>query len=89
MVQAKISAFAMITGALALLMLLRSSGHLWQVAIFAILLGASETANPLAWAIMGDFFGRTSSTLPCVDGSTCQTSSCPCGAQCGYLRPLR
>ncbi len=56
----KISAFAMIAGALALLMLLRSSGHLWQLAFFAILLGLSETANPLAWAIMGDFFGRTS-----------------------------
>ena len=44
----KISAFAMIAGALALFLLLRSSGHLGQVAIFAILLDVSETANPLA-----------------------------------------
>ncbi len=56
----KISAFAMIAGALAMLVLLRSSGHLWQLALFAILLGLAETANPLAWAIMGDFFGRAS-----------------------------
>ena len=56
----KISAMAMLAGALALAMLLNSSGQLWQLSIFAILLGLAETANPLAWAIMGDFFGRKS-----------------------------
>ena len=56
----KLSALAMIGGALSLGALLNHSGALWQVYIFVILLAVSETANPLAWAIMGDFFGRRS-----------------------------
>ena len=38
----KISAVAMLVGALALVVLLNSSGNLWQLAVFAILLGLSE-----------------------------------------------
>ena len=56
----KLSALAMIGGALSLGALLNHSGALWQVYLFVVLLAASETANPLAWAIMGDFFGRRS-----------------------------
>lgn len=56
----KLSAIAMIGGALSLAALLNHSGALWQVYVFVVLLAVSETANPLAWAIMGDFFGRRS-----------------------------
>ena len=54
----RLSAGAMIAGALALAALLNHSGALWQACLFVVLLAVSETANPLAWAIMGDFFGR-------------------------------
>ena len=56
----RLSAVAMVGGALSLFMLLNHSGQLWQACVFVALLAASETANPLAWAIMGDFFGRRS-----------------------------
>ena len=56
----RLSALAMIGGALSLGALLNHSGALWQVYIFVLLMSVSETANPLAWAIMGDFFGRRS-----------------------------
>ena len=45
---------------MSLLVLLEGTGHIWQAAIFVVLAAFSETANPLAWAIMGDFFGRRS-----------------------------
>ncbi|PKB67737.1 MAG: hypothetical protein BZY81_03930 [SAR202 cluster bacterium Io17-Chloro-G4] len=56
----KLSAVAMIGGALSLIILLDRTGNIWQVTLFVFLLAFSETANPLAWAIMGDFFGRRS-----------------------------
>lgn len=56
----RLSAAAMVGGALSLAVLLNQSGALWQACLFVVLLAASETANPLAWAIMGDFFGRRS-----------------------------
>ena len=56
----KLSAFCMLAGAMAILTLVNQSGHLWQLAIFALLMAFTESANPLAWAIMGDFFGRRS-----------------------------
>ena len=56
----RLSAVAMIGGALSLAVLLNHSGAMWQVYLFVVLAAASETANPLAWAIMGDFFGRRS-----------------------------
>ena len=56
----RLSTLAMIGGALSLGALLNHSGALWQVYIFVLLMSVSETANPLAWAIMGDFFGRRS-----------------------------
>ena len=54
----KLSTVAMIGGALSLAILLDRTGNIWQVTLFVVLLAFSETANPLAWAIMGDFFGR-------------------------------
>jgi hypothetical protein len=56
----RLSAVAMVGGALSVVMLLNHSGALWQASLFVVLLAVSETANPLAWAIMGDFFGRRS-----------------------------
>ena len=56
----RLSSVAMLGGALSVVMLLNHSGTLWQAALFVVLLAVSETANPLAWAIMGDFFGRRS-----------------------------
>jgi hypothetical protein len=48
----------MVAGALAMFLLLNQSGHVWQLAAFVVLLAVSESASPLGWAIMGDFFGR-------------------------------
>jgi MFS family permease len=56
----RLSSLAMIGGAFSLVVLLNQSGALWQVCLFVVLVAVSETANPLAWAIMGDFFGRRS-----------------------------
>ncbi len=56
----RMSAVAMIGGAVSILVLLDRSGTVWQACLFVVLLSLSETANPLAWAIMGDFFGRRS-----------------------------
>ncbi|PKB78372.1 MAG: hypothetical protein BZY88_18920 [SAR202 cluster bacterium Io17-Chloro-G9] len=56
----RLSAVAMVAGALALSIIVDRDGALWRLAVFTFLLAFSETANPLAWAIMGDFFGRRS-----------------------------
>ena len=56
----RISAVAMVSGILAVVMMLYGSGQLWQLAVFITFLAFSESANPLAWAILGDFFGRRS-----------------------------
>ena len=55
----KINAGAMVMGIAAMLVLLVSNGQLWQLALFALLLALSESSNALAWAIVGDFFGRS------------------------------
>ena len=54
----KLSSVCMLSGAAALASLLTQSGEMWQVVVFVLLLAFSESANPLNWAIMGDFFGR-------------------------------
>ena len=56
----RLSAVAMVSGVFALVTLLNHSGMLWQLGLFAVLMAFSESANPLAWAIMGDFFARRS-----------------------------
>ena len=54
----RVSALCMVTGGLSILALLDGSGSLWKLAIFALMLSLADAANPLAWAILGDFFGR-------------------------------
>ena len=54
----KLSALCMVSGALALGSLITESGAIWQLVVFVLLLAFAESANPLNWAIMGDFFGR-------------------------------
>ena len=54
----KLSALCMLSGAMALGSLITESGQIWQVVVFVLLLAFAESANPLNWAIMGDFFGR-------------------------------
>ena len=44
--------------ALGLVMLWRSSGQWWQVAIFVFLLACAESTNSMAHALVGDLFGR-------------------------------
>ena len=56
----KISAVATVTGGASMLLLMFSGGQLWQLALFVLLMAVSESANPLGWAILGDFFGRRS-----------------------------
>jgi len=56
----KLSAVCMVCGALSMLVLLNQSGLIWQLLIFVVLLAFAESANPLNWAIMGEFFGRRS-----------------------------
>ena len=56
----KLSALCMVSGALAMGTLLNQSGYLWQLLVFVLLTAFAESANPLNWAIMGDFFGRRS-----------------------------
>ena len=56
----RLSAVTMVGGVLSVLLLLDQSGRIWQAVVFVILLAFSESSNPLAWAILGDFFGRRS-----------------------------
>ena len=56
----RLSAVTMVSGVLALLVLMDQSGHIWQAVLFVVLLAFSESSNALAWAILGDFFGRRS-----------------------------
>jgi MFS family permease len=54
----KVSALCMVAGALSILALLDHSGSLWKLGVFALTLSLADAANPLAWALLGDFFGR-------------------------------
>ena len=54
----KLSSLCMVSGAIALGSLITESGEMWQLVVFVLLLAFAESANPLNWAIMGDFFGR-------------------------------
>ena len=53
-----LTAVCMISGSLSLSLLLDGGGSLWRLALFSMMLAFAESANPLNWAIMGDFFGR-------------------------------
>lgn len=54
----KVSALCMGLGGASMCVLLDRSGALWQLGLFAVLLSLSDAANPLAWALLGDYFGR-------------------------------
>ena len=56
----KIVGITMLVGALSLVILLLSSGALWQLLIFATLFACAEGVNGLSWSLLGDFFGRES-----------------------------
>jgi MFS family permease len=45
-------------GAASMAMLLYQNGQVWYLGLSVLLLAVAESANPLSWAIMGDFFGR-------------------------------
>ena len=55
----KLSSMAMLAGAVSMFILLDQDGHIWRLLLFVGFMAFAESANPLAWAIMGDFFGRT------------------------------
>jgi MFS family permease len=56
----RLSAVCMAGGVVSMLALLNQSGLIWQLLLFVVLLAFAESANPLNWAIMGEFFGRRS-----------------------------
>jgi len=56
----KLSSISMGAGVVALLSIVNQSGQLWQMGAFVVLLAFSESSNPLAWSLMGEYFGRRS-----------------------------
>ena len=54
----KLSSVCMFCGAISLLILITQNGNLWLLTAFCGLMALAESSNPLAWAIMGDCFGR-------------------------------
>jgi MFS family permease len=56
----KLVALAMITGAASLVFLALSPGRIWLMLLFAVTFSITEGAAGLTWAMIGDYFGRTS-----------------------------
>jgi len=54
----KLGSVCMFCGAISLLILINQNGNLWLLTAFCGLMALAESSNPLAWAIMGDCFGR-------------------------------
>src|SRR5918998_1127185 len=54
----RLSALCMAVGAVAIVILLNQSGHIWQLTLGVVLLAVAESTHHLDWAIMGDYFGR-------------------------------
>jgi MFS family permease len=54
----QLSAVCVAFGAISMAMLLHQNGQIWYLVLSVLLLAVAESANPLNWAIMGDFFGR-------------------------------
>jgi MFS family permease len=48
----------MAVGALSMALCVWQSGQIWHLTLSVLLLAVAESANPLNWAIMRDFFGR-------------------------------
>jgi len=58
MPKSQLCAVCMAVGALSMALFLLQSGQIWHLGLSVLLLAVAESANPLNWAIMGDFFGR-------------------------------
>ncbi len=56
----KMVGITMLVGAFSLVILLLTSGALWQLLIFAVFFAVAEGVNGLSWSLLGDFFGRKS-----------------------------
>ncbi len=54
----KAASCGMILGGLSLGVLIFSSGQLWQLVIFIVLLAVADSTGVVAWAFVGDLFGR-------------------------------
>jgi MFS family permease len=54
----QLSAVCMAFSVVSMAMLLHQNGQIWYLVLSVLLLAIAESANPLSWAIMGDFFGR-------------------------------
>ena len=54
----RLTAMCMVFGTASMVMFLHQSGQIWHLTLSVLLLAVAESANPLNWAIMGDFFGR-------------------------------
>ena len=56
----KLVAIAMSTGACSLIFLALSPGRLWLMVLFAVTFSVTDGASGLTWAMVGDYFGRSS-----------------------------
>lgn len=54
----KVASGGMLLGGLSLTVLLLSDGQLWQLIAFVLLLAMTDSSGVLAWAFVGDRFGR-------------------------------
>jgi cyanate permease len=54
----KVASGGMLLGGLGLTVLLLSDGQLWQLIVFVLLLAMTDSSGVLAWAFVGDRFGR-------------------------------
>jgi len=56
----KVASVGMAMGGLSVLVLLASRGAFWQLVVFAVMLAFAESVSAITWALIGDFYGRTS-----------------------------
>ena len=54
----RVAAMGVGIGGIAPVMIIVSTGQLWQLLVFVFLLAFSESVNSLVWAVLGEFFGR-------------------------------
>ncbi len=56
----KVASLGMLLGLSAMVLMVISTGSLWEMVLFIVVLGLTDSVNPLSWALVGDFFGRRS-----------------------------
>lgn len=54
----KVTSFGMLLAGVGLGVLILSNGQLWQLVIFIVLFTVADTTGVVAWALVGDLFGR-------------------------------